>query len=404
MSNNIVFDPFSPGFTDDPYTLYSSLREHDPVHRSPMGYWVLTRYNDIFSAIKDTRFSNEPSYYALINRRNIDKYLAADIANNIFPFMDPPKHTGRRKLISKAFLSHLRSMPINIRNISDSLLDINLDRGQIDILNEYATPLTVRIIGQLLGTPPDADDKLKAWSVWFFSLFNIISSKEIFDNLNVALTEFRDFMLNILEERRKTPKNDLVTTLLNAEEDGLRLTDDELVYTIMLLFATGTENVDKGIGNCVALLLENPEVYDQVENDLSLIPNVIDEAMRINPPSQFIARVAKEDIVLHGKKIRKNDIVFLVLASANRDHTVFENPDTFNYKRSNFNNLSFGKGRHACIGAPLAKMEMQISLESIFSKLRNPLLASTQLEWQSRVGHRWLKRLPVQFEAVSNQE
>jgi cytochrome P450 len=267
-------------------------------------------------------------------------------------------------------------MPFNIRSFSAALLDKHVSNGEIDILKDYATPLSVRTIGQLLGVPAEDDDKLKAWSEWFFYLFNTIPSTQVLADLNVALAEFREYIARLVEVRRQHPEDDLITGLLNAEEDGYKLAEMELIDTIMLLFADGVENVDRGIANCVALLMEHPQVYRQIEEQPDLVPGVVEEALRINPPGQFIAKIASQDIEFHGRTIRQNEAVLLVLASANRAQTVFDNPDDFDHMRSDNKHLGLGKGRHACIGAPLAKIEMQISIESMLSRIYNPSLVN----------------------------
>jgi pimeloyl-[acyl-carrier protein] synthase len=394
---HIVFDPLDPSFVKDPYPVYKALRQHDPVHRSRMGYWVLTRYDDVVNAIRDTRLSNEPSPYAVTNKRNREKYTASDVANNIIPFMDPPKHTSARKMIGKAFHGHLKSAPPDIQGVTDRLLTGFTKKGVIDIINDIGTPLSIAVIAQLLGVPEHDERKLKEWSNWFFYLFSVIPSNEVLNKMNRALGEFRHYILNLVNERKESPRNDLISKLLNVRDGENKLQESELVDTCMLLIADSVENVDRGIGNAIAYILKPPDILAKLKGDPHLIPDAIEESLRINPPGQFIAKIAKENINIRGKIIRKNDAVLLILASANRDPDYFENPDEFNLERSNSQHLAFGKGPHSCIGAPLVRMEMEIILRTLITRLEDLKLKDQEFEWEARLGHRWLKKLPLTF-------
>jgi len=391
------FSPLDPSFVNDPYPVYAALREHDPVHRSHLGCWVLTRYKDVVDALRDPRLSNEPSPYAVIHRRNRERYTAADVANNILPFMDPPAHTIARGLVNRSFRAHLKGTPPDIQGIADRLLDPLMAKGELDVVNDFGTPLSLAVIAQLLGMPERDGDRLKEWSNWFFYLFSAIPSDEVLDNMNRALDEFRKYVLSLVHERRKVRRDDLISKLLDAREGDARLSEAQLVDTCMLLFADGVENVDSGIGSSLVCLLENPAILARVRDDPELIPSAIEESLRINPPGQFIAKIAKEEIALGDRTIRRNDVVLLVLASANRDAACFENPDEFRLDRPNGQHLGLGKGRHSCLGAPLVRMEMNAALRTLIGRLDGLTVEDSAPEWEARVGHRWLNSLPVSF-------
>lgn len=392
-----IFSPLEPAFVADPYPYYSTLREHDPVHKSHMGYWVLTRYEDIVNALKDTRLSNEPSPIAVVNRRNREKYTAADVASNIIPFMDPPRHTSSRKLISRAFHEHLNNTPPNIQLLTNQILDRHKERGEIDIIGDLGTPLSVSIIAQLLGIPEKDNAQLKEWSGWFFYLFSVIPTNEVLNNMNKALDEFRSYLLHFIKQRQQTPGNDLISKLIHAGDETEKLSVPEVIDTCMLLVSDAIQNVDRGIGNSIACLLKHPEQMQQLKEQRSLIKNAVNECLRYEAPGQFIAKIAREDIEIHGKTIRKHDAVLLILASANRDPDYFSHADQFDITRTNTPHLSLGKGRHSCIGAPLVNMETQIAVNSALEIFDNLQFKESRLEWEPRFGHRWLKRLPVTF-------
>ena len=393
----LVFTPLDPAFVNNPYSVYAALREHDPIHRSSMGIWIITRYKDVSAALRDPRLSNAPSPYAVVHSRNSHRYVAAQVANNILPFLDPPKHATSRKLIGQAFHTHLNLAPADVHTIAMRLLDRCRAKGEMDVISDFATPLSIAVIGQILGIPEQDLTQLKIWSEAFFYLFSAIPSDDVLDRLERALAEFRHYLSGLILERRNNPKNDLISTLVQASDGNYRLNDTELIDTAMLLFSDGVENVDSGIGNSVAALLANPSELKRLQEQPQLIQWAVDECLRFESPAQYIPRVALEDIAVGEKLIRKNAGVFLVLASANRDAAQFTDPDRLDITREPNPHLSFGRGRHSCIGAPLVRQEIEIGITVILHNLQNLKQMNPVLEWMPRAGHRWLASLPVTF-------
>ncbi|MCP3868703.1 MAG: cytochrome P450 [Gammaproteobacteria bacterium] len=398
-SEQPVFDPYAPDFIRDPYPVYSALRSTDPVHKSRFGYWVLTTYDNVNTALTDTRLSNRPSRFAVTHSRNRERYSAADVANNIIPFQDAPEHTAARKLISKAFFTHLRTTPPAIEQLSRRLLDDAVSAGHMDIVKEFATPLAVGVIADLLGLPEEDHKRLRSWSHWFFYLFSPIPSAEVLARLNRSLDEFRVYVADVVEARRTFPKDDLISRLVTIDDGGKTLTNTQIIDTCMLLFADGVENVDSGIAGCLLTFLQTPNLIDRLSIEPESIPSAIREALRLSSPGQFIAKIARQDLEIGGHLIRTNEAVLLVLASANRDDKVFERPDLFILDRTDNRHLTFGHGHHACIGAPLVEMEMEIAFKQILKRYVNLRLAIDELRWEARMGHRWLVDLPIRFDA-----
>jgi len=394
---SVTFNPLDLEFVNDPYPIYARLREQDPVHRSPMGIWVITRYSDVLAALRDPRLSNEPSPYAVVHRRNSHRYLAAQVANNIIPFMDPPRHGIPRKLIGQAFHARLDATPPDIEGIAGRLLDRFRARGEVDIIGEFGTPLSVAVISDLLGIPERDQGRLKQWSEAFFYLFTAISSKPVLDRLEHALAEFRLYLSNLIQARAQRPGNDLISELIQARDGEHRLSEIELIDTCMLLFSDGVENVDSGIGNTLASLLSHPSELARLRERPELVQRAVDECLRYESPAQFIPRVASEDISLGEKLIRKNAGAFLILGSANRDPAQFSEPDKLDITREQNHHLAFGRGRHSCIGAPLVRLEIEIGTRVVLRKLRNLKLKNPPLRWAPRMGHRWLENLVVAF-------
>jgi len=393
----VVFDPSDPGLLEDPYPTYAVLREREPVHRSPMGAWALTRYDDIVAALNDDRLVNSPAPYAVVNERNKHRYISADVANNILPFIDPPRHTRLRSVISQAFRSQVRDHPPNIRGIADRLLDAHRSAGEIDIINGFGKPLSVAVFSEMLGVP-DADRRqLERWSELFFYLFVPIPSAEILGEIEKALYDFRAYFLARIDELRGSPGEDLISLLIRAGGGPDGLSEKELADTCMLLFADGIENIDSAIGNGLIALLENPEQLAKLEARPELMPLAVDECLRFDPPSQFIARIATEDIVVRDVEIRKGDAIFLVLAAANRDPERFEDPDELDITREANQHVSFGRGRHFCIGAQVVRLHVEVGLRSILKRLPDLKRKQGPIRRVERPGHRWLESLPVTF-------
>lgn len=392
----VPFDPLDRAFVADPYPYLAELQDRDPVHRSENGAWVLTRYEDVVAALADRRLGNAPSMYAVVNKRNRERYPCADVANNIIPFLDPPGHLRPRRIIARAFAGFLNQPNLNCQGLAaDYLKELELSGG--DALHHFATPYALRVISTILGVPSQDEQLLKQWSESFFYLFSIIPSEEIRSKLDADLESFRAYFRELAGERRRHPRNDLISTLLHAELDGERLTEAELVDNCMLLFADGVENVDSGIASGLYALLSNPDQLTLLRARPDLVKQAVEECLRFEAPGQFIGRVVLEDFELHGVSLKKNVGVLLLIGAANRDPRRFDNPHRFDLLRSPNPHLSFGKGLHACIGAPLVRLQLAAVLRALLECPANVALGPSPVQWEARLGHRWLAGLPVEF-------
>lgn len=388
--SELLFVPNDAEFIRDPYPLYQRLRQQQPLHRSPMGYWVLSRFDDVAAAMKDPRLSNQPSRYAVTHQRNRNKYTAADVAANIIPFLDPPQHSTPRQLINRVFQQSLKQHEFHFERLIEPLLASVEQQERWDFLAEFATPFSIRTMMQFVGLPPEDEARLVQWSHWFFYLFAVIPSEAVLDAVNQGLSEFRHYLQQQLNSEARD--GTLLQQLREAQAANPEFSTAELVDSLMLLFADGVENVDSALANCVLELLNHPALLQQLQQHPELIPAAIDEALRINSPAQWIAKVALEPITMHGQTIQAQQAVFLLIGSANRDPAVFEQPDQFRLDRKKNQHLSLGKGRHACIGSALVKLEMEAALSALLPQLSHWQLAS-QPQWQNRLGHRWLESL-----------
>lgn len=384
-------EPLDASFIDNPYPILARLRREDPAHRNSSAIWALTRHADIVAALGDARFGNAPSPFAVVHARNRHRYLCADVANNIIPFLDPPEHDTPRRLIGRAFARQLRHSPPNPDALAAEFIAPLRGRGQFDLLHDFATPYAVAVIGRSLGVPREDETLLKEWSHWFFYLFTMIPSHEVRERLDAALAAFRDYFRERLARVRQAPDGSLLEAL--ASESGL--SDAEVVDTCMLLFADGVENVDRAIVNGASQLLPRPDWWRKLATDPELVPAVVDECLRYESPALFVGRVAREDIPIHGRVIPKNAGVLLMLGSANRDPEAFPDPDSFQPGRAQNRHLAFGQGRHSCIGGPLVRLQMGAAYRQLATTFPGLRMTENGLHWTPRIGHRWLDRLPV---------
>lgn len=382
-----------PDFIGDPWPTYDYLRKEEPVHRSASGAWLLTRFRDVHDALSDRRLGNSPATGAVVSPRNRGRYVCADVAANILPFMDAPAHTGPRKLITRAFHENLQTQHLDMTAMARSLLSPCLDSGEMDVLDDFATPLSLDVMMALLDLPASDLQALKEWSEAFFYLFAPMPSEQVRVAVDDALAEFRDYFLEKIRARRAQPGDDVISALVNVA--GNELDDVLLADTCMLLFSDGIENVDAAIASAVLALLRHPRQLKWLRRHPEAMPDAIEECLRLEAPAQFLARVAVEDFELHGRRIHAGDPVFLVLGAANRDPAVYRQPERLDLRRRERAQIGFGRGRHSCIGARLAKQQMEAALSVLLADCASLSLTRAPLQWRDRTGHRWLKSLPV---------
>ena len=388
-------NPSEPGYVADPYPTFEYLREIEPLHRTQIGPWALTRYDDIVNALTDDRLGNSPSEYSVVHHKNSDQYACADVCQNILPFIDPPLHTHLRQLVNKAFRQHISQYPPPIESLVKEQLNSQLQKDQFDLLHEFATPVVCAVFGNLLGIPKQDHSKLIEWTEWFLYLFTIIPSIEVREKIDNALTEFRVYLKNVLRNLDSNPLPSLLRTLQQVDKDGKRLNEEQIIDNCMLLFSDGIGNSDKGIANAFLCLKQHPGQLKLLQRNPDLMDSAVDECLRYESPAQYIGRVAREDIVLYGQSIKKNEVVLLVLASANRDSGKFQNPERLDIQRSPNPHLSFGKSRHSCIGGAIVEQEIKIALKVILRHIDNLELCNEAPNWDIRPGHRWLRECPV---------
>jgi len=398
-STEVEFNPFLPEFHANPYPFYHRLRAADPVHQTPMGLWVLTRYDDVVTALRDPRFGRE----------GFEQMLAAvygdDTTNASRPrsmlFRDPPDHTRLRGLVSQAFTPRvIERMRSHIQEIVDRLLDRAQNAKAMDVIEDLAYPLPVTVICEMLGVPTEAHAGIRQWSADIARSLDAIgmpSDEGVVKRGRLARQAMLDYFRGIIPERRQNPRDDLLSLLIAAEGQGDKLTEGELLITCNLLFVAGHETTVNLIGNGLFALLNHPDQLDKLRGNPTLIPSVVEELLRYDSPVQRTARITNTDVELDGRKIAKSSMVIAAIGAANRDPAHFPDPDRLDITRRDNRHIAFGFGIHFCLGAPLARLEGQIAIGTLLRRMPELKLATSAPEWRESSTLRGLKALPVVF-------
>jgi cytochrome P450 len=399
-------NPFDPAFQDNPYPTYHRLRERDPIHLLPeFNLWSLTRYADVQAVLRDPRFSSEPlsddpNLFRNLRQSGGELGTLARTMLHWMPLKDPPHHTRLRNLVNKAFTPrHIEAMRPRIRAIVEQLLEPVLEAGRMDLVRDLAHPLPVIVIAEMLGVPVADQGELKQWSddmALALDPLQVGTRRAEGDRAALAMTRLFE---RVAEERRRKPREDLLSALLAAEEQGDRLSMDELLATCVLLLFAGNETTTNLLGNGVLALLRNPDELALLQRDPSLVPAAVEELLRYDSPLQFAARVAKENVEIDGRTLLAGQRAMLVLGSANHDPAQFPDPDRLDVRRSDHRHLAFGFGTHFCLGAGLARAEAQIALDTLVRRLPGLRLGADPPVRRPSIALRGLSSLPVAFDS-----
>jgi cytochrome P450 len=402
------FNPLDPRLRTDPYAIYRELREDAPVFWQPfMQTWILTRYEDNLNVLRDhAAFSSERTRARNVLVQQLESFRMSSGPLGTTPTMlsvDPPAHTRMRSLANKAFTPRVveRSRP-HIQEIADELLDALPQPGAVDVVQDLAIPLPMIVIAEVLGVPVADRDRFKGWSSDVAaSLGGPFQPADVLEKARVSSNEIADYFRDLIAKRRSEPKDDLISALIAAEEQGDLLSEDELIATCILLLIAGNETTTNLIGNGMLALLRNPDQRRRMQADPSLVETAVDEMLRYESSVQMTSRIVDHDIEFQGQRFEEGQVVRLLLAAANRDPSQFPDPERFDASRRPNRHLAFGQGIHYCLGAPLAVVEAQIAFQTLLRRLPEPEPAFEEPEWGQSFILRGLKRLPITSKPIS---
>jgi cytochrome P450 len=408
MSNNenrrlSLLDGLRPEYIRNPYQLYQQLRMEDPVLWDESAHgWVLTGFADVVITLRDPRlsakrFMMDTSWVPEDLRETLEPPIRALTRQMLF--LDPPDHTRLRGLVAKAFTPRVvDAMRPHIQQIVDELLDAVQDNGRMDVMRDFAYPLPAIVIAEMLGVPPEDRDRFTRWTENFGRLLDggDFTLEGVFQALS-GISEFIEYFRQNIRQRSIAPRDDLMQAMINAEERGDVLSEEELLGNCVLLLAAGHGTTTHLIGNGTLALLKHPDQLQQLKDDLSLIAPAIEELLRYDSPVQMTSRLAKEDLEFGGKRIGAGQEVLMCLGAANRDPAQFSDPDQLNLRRTENRYLSFGYGIHFCLGAPLARVEAEIAFSTLLRHFKELRLETEVLEWVPSLVFRGLRELPIVF-------
>ena len=390
-----------PEIMASPYQFYRELREADPVHWDPFLHaWIVTRYADIVTVL--TRFSADRT----LTPEQLDgmglgalKPIMEVVALQML-FRDPPAHTRLRNLCAAAFTpARVAVLRGHIQDIAEGLIDRFIGQGRADIVDDFAAPMPAIVTAEMLGVPVSDYEKLKQWSIDFAEILgNFQHPPDRVARVAASVRDMTEYFRAAIRQQETEPTEGLVNSMVKAQVDGVRLTEDEMIANLILTMIGGQETSTNLISSALLTLLRHPEQMQMLLDDPSLIPMASEELLRYESPIQHTARVAREDVLLGGKVIRRGQSVVAVLAAGNRDPERFPNPDVLDVKRGDKGHLAFGWAAHFCFGAPLARIEVPIALGALLRRLKNLELATEDFVWHENFGLRGLSTLPVRFD------
>jgi cytochrome P450 len=399
----VMFNPFDPEFRKNPYPTYQRLLEEDPVQESPLGGLVLSRYADCVSLLRDPRgssdFRKSDAFREQALAQGLD-YEALLMENRSFLFLDPPDHTRLRGLVNKAFTPRVvESLRPRIEAIVTDLLDAALKRGEMDVMEDFAYPLPVTIICDMLGVPVEDNVRFRAWTK---EAARSLDPEDLLTPAESAKRQetfdaFHAYFEDLIAKRRAAPQDDLISALIAVEDEGTRLSHDELISTCILLLIAGHETTVNLIGNGTLQLLRHPDQLRLLRDRPGLLKTAVEELLRFDPPVQLTGRMALEDIPFGDKVLKKGQQAVILVGAANRDPVQFPDPQRLDITREDNRHIAFGMGIHFCLGAPLARVEGQIALGQLVRRTSELAMTVEEPPYKENLVLRGLESLPVKL-------
>lgn len=385
-SKHVSLDPRDPDFYNNPYPYYAKLRRQVPLfYWQEFGFWCFTTHEDVNAVLRDRRFGRQilhvtgrealgwpPEREDLKPFYDVDRYSMLEL--------EPPAHTRLRGLVQKAFMArNIQRLRPRIAQLSHQLIDQMEPAGTCDLLQAFATPIPVIVIAELLGVPTEMKDSLLGWSHAMVAMYELGTTPQQEQAAVQAAQEFATYLQHYVALRRRNPQDDLITQLLRVEERGERLGQEELISTCILLLNAGHEATVNVLGNGVYALLRHPDQLQWLRREPGLVPTAVEELLRYDPPLHLFHRWVLQEVQIRGQVFGLGDQVAVLLGAANRDPARFPNPDRLDLGRSPNPHVSFGGGIHYCLGAPLARLELQTSLPILLQRLPGLHLAESPI-------------------------
>jgi pimeloyl-[acyl-carrier protein] synthase len=402
-----LYHLLDPAVLANPYPLFRRLRSEDPVHWDAFLHaWVVTRYPEVLEVLHTYAADRTPTPEQLAAMGLAQMAPLAQLMVKQMLFMDASAHTRLRGLASQAFTpARIEILRTHIQEIVEHLLDAVADGGSMDVIADLAEPLPAIVTAEMLGLPVEHRHRLKAWSANFAEMLgNFQHNPDHSGRMLQTVEEMTAYFREAVQEIKRHPREGLIHSLLSAEMDGDRLSEEEVVANTIITMVGGQETTTNLIGNGVLTLLRHPEQMKKLRADSSLTASAVEEMLRFESPSQHTARLAPSDRQLGGKQIRKRQAVIAVMAAANRDPERFPEPDRFDVARTDNRHLAFGYAAHFCFGAPLARMEGQVAFAALLRRFDNIQLVPQDLIWRTNLGLRGLTSLKVNFEVSKSSD
>jgi cytochrome P450 len=423
----ITYDPFSTQTRANPYPHYAELRKHAPVHRlEGPGFYLVSRYEDVLFVVKHPELFSSKAMQRMmmsgmgVGIQNMDPSQGIDpkavevltelskgLGFNPVEMLttpsviasDPPRHERLRSIVNRGFTPRrIAALEPRVRQIASEALDRMLEKDEFDLVSDFTIPLPVTVIAEVLGVEPDRFADFKRWSDTLISGATGSASGTQPALLLAAFKEFNAYFMEQIERRRRDPKDDLISTLVAAEGGESALTPMETLMFAVLLLVAGNETTTNLMGNAVLALLDEPEQLERVQSDLSLVPALVEEALRFDSPVQMLFRETTRDVEVAGAPIPKGSAVMPIFASANRDEAQFPEADRFDIDRETRGHLAFGFGIHFCLGASLARLEARVGFEELFKRVTRLRRLEPEVEYVDSFLLRGPRRLPLAAE------
>lgn len=397
-----LFQLLDPAVHADPFPFYKRLREEAPVMWDPfMHTWVVTRYEDVMAVLHHYSADRtpDPAKMAALGLPSLGP--VADLMARQMLFLDAPDHTRLRKLCMSAFTPRrVDAMEGKIHQIAHRLIDENIARGEMELIADFAEPFPAIVTAGLLGVPLEDHRQLKDWSATFAEMLgNFQHNPDRIHGVLKCVDDMTGYFRDAVREQERNPHEGLIRSLMDAEVDGQRLSEEEVIANTIVTMVGGQETTTNLIGNGLLTLVRNPDKLAQLRDNPEIIGTAVEELLRFETPSQHTARIARDDREIGGQLIRKGEAVMAIMAAGNRDPNRFPDPDTLDLTRTDNRHLAFGWAAHFCFGAALARMEARVSFLALLGRLRDIRVTTDKLEWRTNSGLRGLKALPISFTA-----